>query len=168
MRHNLPKHYLRTLYFTFIFINNIYYCAEVYGNATASYLQPLQIAQNKALRTLHFKDRYFPSNEMHKECQIHKVNDVLEYKLSKLIHSLLRCICRLPEVLHKLIIPTYMIHNRNTRNNHQIYRGACEVLNYRITVDFFENYRDTVITFLYKYRHHSIFYPKLYFPVTVG
>ena len=43
-----------------------------------------------------------------------------------------------------------------------------EVLNYRITCDFFENYRNTVINFLYKYRHRSIFYHKLYFPVTVG
>ena len=46
--------------------------------------------------------------------------------------------------------------------------GAYEVLNYRITVDFFENYRDTVIKFFYKYRHRSVFYQKLYFPVTIG
>ena len=39
---------------------------------------------------------------------------------------------------------------------------AYEVLNYRITVDFFENYRNTVINFLYKYRHRSIFYQNLY------
>ena len=37
-------------------------------------------------------------------------------------------------------------------------RGAYEVLDYRITVDFFENYRNTVIKFLYKYRHRSISY----------
>ena len=120
LRHNLPKHCLRTLYFTFIF-NNLYYCAEVYGNTTASYLQPLQIAQNKALRALQFKDRYFPINEMHKEFQILKVNDVIEYKLSKLIHSLLKGTPRLPEVLHKLIIPTDTIHTRNTRHKHQVY-----------------------------------------------
>ena len=48
-------------------------------------------------------------------------------------------------------------------------RGAYEVLNYRITVDFFRNYRDTVIKFLYKYRHRSIFYQKLYiFPSPWG
>ena len=120
LRHNLPKHCLRTLYFTFIF-NNLYYCAEVYGNTTASYLQPLQIAQNKALRALQFKDRYFPINEMHKEFQILKVNDVIEYKLSKLIHSLLKGTPKLPEVLHKLIIPTDTIHTRNTRHKHQVY-----------------------------------------------
>ena len=85
LRHNLPKHCLRTLYFTFIF-NNLYYCAEVYGNTTASYLNPLQIAQNKALRALQFKSRYYPINEMHKEFQILKVPDIIEYKVSKLIH----------------------------------------------------------------------------------
>ena len=49
-----------------------------------------------------------------------------------------------------------------------LYRGAYEVLNYRITVDFFENYSTTVIRFFSKYHHRSIFYQKLYFPVTVG
>ena len=120
LRHNLPKHCLRTLYFTFIF-NNLYYCAEVYGNTTPSYLQPLQVAQNKALRALQFKDRYFPINEMHKQFKILKINDIIEYKLSKLIHSLLKGTPRLPEVLHKLIIPTDRIHTRNTRKKHQVY-----------------------------------------------
>ena len=46
--------------------------------------------------------------------------------------------------------------------------GAHEVLKYRITVDFFANYRNTVIKFLWKYHHRSIFYQKLYFLVTVG
>ena len=49
-------------------------------------------------------------NERHKELQILKVPDIIEYKLSKLIHSLLKDSHRLPEVLHKLIIPTESIH----------------------------------------------------------
>ena len=44
-----------------------------------------------------------------------------KYKLSKLIHSLLKGTPRLPEVLHKLIIPTDTIHTRNTRHKHQVY-----------------------------------------------
>ena len=46
--------------------------------------------------------------------------------------------------------------------------GAYGVLDYRITVYFFENYRTTVIKFLSKYCHRSTFYQTLYFPVTVG
>ena len=45
--------------------------------------------------------------------------------------------------------------------------GAYKFLNYRITVDVFENYRNTVIHFFYRYRHRSIFYQRLYFTVTV-
>ena len=84
----------------------VYGNMEVYRNTTLSYLQPLQVAQNKALRALQFKDRYFPINEMHKVFKILKINDVIEYKLSKFIHSLLKGTPSLPEVLLKLIIPT--------------------------------------------------------------
>ena len=120
LRHNLPKRCLRTLYFTFIF-NNLYYCAEVYGNTTPSYLNPLQVVQNKALRALQFRNRYYPTNEMHKEFQILKVSDIVEYKLSKLIHSLLTGTPKLPETLDKLIVRMDSIHTRNTRNKHQVY-----------------------------------------------
>ena len=48
------------------------------------------------------------------------------------------------------------------------FQGAYEVLNFLITIDFFENYSYTVIKFLSKYRHHSTFYQILYFPVTFG
>ena len=45
--------------------------------------------------------------------------------------------------------------------------GAYKVLNYHITVDFFENYCNTLINFLYKYHHRRIFYQKMHFPITV-
>ena len=46
-------------------------------------------------------------------------------------------------------------------------RVAYEILNYRITVDFFENYCNTIIKFLYNYRHRSIFYLKMYITITI-
>ena len=120
LRNNLPKQCLRTLYFTFIF-NNIYYCSEIYGNTCASYLDPLQKAQNEALRALQFKNRFYPINEMHKDFQILKVADVVEYKLSKLIHSLITGSPKLPESLQNLIIPINTTHKRNTIKTHQSY-----------------------------------------------
>ena len=44
--------------------------------------------------------------------------------------------------------------------------GGYEVLNYHITVDYFENYHNTGIKSLCKYRHRSILYQKFYFTVT--
>ena len=58
---------------------------------------------------------------MHKDFQILKVADVVEYKLSKLIHSLITGSPKLPEPLQNLIIPINTIHRQNTRNKHQIY-----------------------------------------------
>ena len=52
---------------------------------------------------------------MHKEFQILKINDIVAYKLSKLLHTLITGSPKLPEVLDKLIIPTKNVHNRNTR-----------------------------------------------------
>ena len=77
--------------------------------------------QNKALRALQFRNRYYPTNEMHKEFQILKVSDIVEYKLSKLIHSLLTGTPKLPETLDKLIVKMDSIHTRTTRNKHQVY-----------------------------------------------
>ena len=58
---------------------------------------------------------------MHKEFQILRVTEVIEYKLSQLIHFPLKGTPSLPEVIHKLIIPTDIIYTRNTRHKHQIY-----------------------------------------------
>ena len=77
--------------------------------------------QNKALRALQFRNRNYPTNEMHKEFQILKVSDIVEYKLSKLIHSLLTGTPKLPETLDKLIVKMDTIHTRTTRNKHQVY-----------------------------------------------
>ena len=50
--------------------------------------------------------------------QILKVPDIVEYKLSKLIHSLLTGTPKLPETLDKLIVKMNSVHTRNTRHKH--------------------------------------------------
>ena len=58
---------------------------------------------------------------MHKEYGILKINDVIEYKQSKIIHSLLTGATKLPAILKKLIIPAKLIHSHNTRNQNSVY-----------------------------------------------
>ena len=114
MRCKFPKTWLRNLYFTFIF-NNIYYCAEVYGNTNQSILRPLQIVQNQELRILQFRNKFYPVNEMHKAFKILKVSDIVEYKLQKCIHSI-------PRSFHGLILRTDNLHSHSTRNRSLINR----------------------------------------------
>ena len=58
---------------------------------------------------------------MHKDFQILKVSDIVEYKLSNFIHSFLTGTPKLPEILDKLIVKMDSIHIRNTTNKHQVY-----------------------------------------------
>jgi len=120
VRHMLPEKCLRTLYFSFVF-SYIYYCAEIYGNATSANLKPLQIAQNRALRALQYKNKYFPVNEMHKNFSILKIQDIVQYKQSKIIHSLLTGDKKLPPVLKKLIVPSKHMHSYKTRHQNSVY-----------------------------------------------
>ena len=120
IRCRLPKTWLRNLYFTFVF-NNIYYCAEIYGNTNKTILSPLQIVQNQSLRALQFKTKYEPVNEMHKSFKILKVQDIVDYKLNKLIHSLIHNPATVPEALHGLILKTENVHHHGTRNKKYVY-----------------------------------------------
>ena len=116
----LPVRCCRVLYFSFVF-SYIYYCAEVYGNATKANLKPLQIAQNRALRALQYKNKYYPVNEMHRNYNVLKIQDIVQYKQSKIIHALLTGDKKLPPVMKKLIVPSKNIHSYQTRHQNSIY-----------------------------------------------
>jgi len=73
------------------------------------------------LRALQYKDKYFPIDQMHKSYGILKIPDIVQYKQSKIIHSLLTEDKKLPAVLKKLIVPTKNIHTHNTRHQRIIY-----------------------------------------------
>ena len=58
---------------------------------------------------------------MHKNYEILKIQDVIQYKQSKIIHSLLAGAKKLPNVLKKLIVPAITVHTHNTRHQNMVY-----------------------------------------------
>ena len=58
---------------------------------------------------------------MHKSYGILKIQDMIQYKQSKIIHSLLTGAKQLPPVLKKLIVPVKNIHSHNTRHQNLVY-----------------------------------------------
>ena len=58
---------------------------------------------------------------MHKDYEILKIQDIIQYKQSKIIHSLLTGDKKLPTVLNKLIIPIKNFHPHNTRRQMAVY-----------------------------------------------
>ena len=97
----------------------MYYCAAVQENNIPSYLNPLLIKENQALRALHFKFRCYSVNEMYREFQISKVNGVVDNKIQKLIHSLLSGTPKLCSSFDKLIVSMISIQTQNKRNKYQ-------------------------------------------------
>ena len=51
---------------------------------------------------------------MHKDYEILKIQDIIRYKQSKVIHSLLTGVKKLQTVLDQLMIPIKNFHSRNT------------------------------------------------------
>ena len=47
-------------------------------------LNQLQVVQNRKLRALQYKNKYFPINKMHKSYEILKLQDIIQYKEAKL------------------------------------------------------------------------------------
>ena len=58
---------------------------------------------------------------MFKSYGILKLQDAIQYKQSKIIHSLLTGAKKLPPVLKKLIVPLKNIHSHNTRKKNWVY-----------------------------------------------
>ena len=58
---------------------------------------------------------------MHKSYGILKIQDIIQYKQSKIIHSLLTGAKKLPAVLKRLIVPMNNLHKHNTRKQNTIY-----------------------------------------------
>ena len=82
------KKCIHVRYHSFIF-NNIYYWAEIYWRTSKTIIQPLEKVKHSSLRLLQFQDRYYPTNELHKEYTILKVTLTIEYDIKKLTHFIL-------------------------------------------------------------------------------
>ena len=114
IRYKLTTELLRQLYFSFIY-SHIYYCAEIYGNgASQKCIEKLQLIQNKSLRALQFKNKYFPINKLHSNFNILKVQDLILFKQMSLLHSIKYTPASLPNPTLELLPITD--HQYPTRN----------------------------------------------------
>jgi hypothetical protein len=99
------------MYFSCI-LSKISYGIEVYGSATHTILQPLQILQNKLLRVALNKPRDYSSTLMHKQTKILKIADIYNLATLKFVF---KCVNQTPiEAFENYFQPHQ--HQLNTRN----------------------------------------------------
>ena len=96
----------RQIYFAFIY-SRIKYGIEVYGHCSATNLNKIQILQNKLMKMLLNMDRLTPTNTLHHNLNILKVQDVFNCNLVNFVNDIL--IKRCPDVFFE-----YFVLKQNT------------------------------------------------------
>ena len=87
LRYSIPKECLLTLYDSLV-SSKIGYGLEAYGVAASRQINEIQVLQNRILKIIHFKDRKYPTNLLHKESNILKLTDLYKLKIPKIMHGI--------------------------------------------------------------------------------
>ena len=108
----------RNIYFTTIY-SRIQYGIEIYGSASKTLLNKLQIMQNKLMKILLRYNRRHSTNDLHNEMKILKVEDIYHRSLLTFVY---KCIIEEPidPFKHYFNLRT-SIHNYNTRGQSDIH-----------------------------------------------
>ena len=86
MRHFVNKQLIRTIYYACVY-SKIQYGIEVYGTCEMGLINKLQINQNKLLRILGCKDRYYNSKLLHKELGILDITETRDMLILKFVYN---------------------------------------------------------------------------------
>ena len=117
------KHYIpeknKILLFNAYISSKIQYGIELYGRANPTLLNKIQIRQNRALKVLYNKDFLTPTNVLHSNFQILKVDD--QYKLNVLKFVYKQQNNLLPEIFGNQFVHNHNIHCHNTRQSKKLH-----------------------------------------------
>ena len=95
------------------------YGLEVYGHASKTNMQKLQILQNKSLKILFNEDWYTPTFQLHKELlQLLKLVDNFNHSILQIVYMQRNNL--LPSIFDDYFIMRSQIHRRQTRFAHQL------------------------------------------------
>ena len=103
------------LYYSLVY-SKISYGMEIYGLANASILKPIQVLQNRILKTITFSHRRHPTNDLHSKLGVLKVSDIHVLKMGTFIYKYVNN--TLPRVFRDIVNPrmsSYLVNR--TRSN---------------------------------------------------
>ena len=120
-RYKLPLPILRTLYFTLIY-PHLLYGIEIYGNASASCLDPLVKLNNKILRILQGKNRYSHIRNLYTEYETLPISLLFQFQILKFVYKSHHTPEFLPAIYNNYFIPNSVIHQHNTRSKKDLHR----------------------------------------------
>ena len=124
LRNLLPVFCLRQLYFTLVY-PHLLYGLEIYGNTSASILDPLLKVNNRILRILQNQSIRTPLSHLYSNFNILPITALRDLKIACLMHKYVHHPLTLPKVFHN-----YFTFNRDV---HSHYTRTCSSLHFRST-----------------------------------
>ncbi len=113
----MPKTCKRQLYFAYIIYTKILYVLEVYGHTSRGNINKIQVLQNKCLKTLYQKDWFTHTNDLHKELNVLKVEDIFKHSMAQLVYKQRNNL--LHDVFDSYFKPRNEMHNLQAHNAHK-------------------------------------------------
>ena len=121
LRHMLPMKCRKILYDAFIF-SRLDYGLELYANNnTQGQLNTLMITQNKILKILQFKKRNTETNELYKEFEVLKLQDLHMFNICCLVHKVINNREILPQAINTLFTQNSQVHDYDTRQKEELH-----------------------------------------------
>ena len=114
IRDCIPLSLRHQLYYAFVH-SRIAYGIEVYGVAKQTLIKPLQVMQNRIIKTLFGKCRRYPTNQLYKETELMMIKDIHRQKMYILLYKYANG--KLPELFTNVFNPGLDRIRRSTRNN---------------------------------------------------
>ena len=111
LKHTVPLRILIRLYYAF-FHSHLLYGLLVWSATYTSYLQPINILQNKALRIISNKQRWTNSTILYSDLKILKLQDLIKLEIAKFMFSYDNCL--LPPIFVNYFLKISQIHSRST------------------------------------------------------
>ena len=129
VRHLVPKEYLISLYYAFIY-SRINYGIGIYTQTTAKTIKPLQITQNKVLRKLQFKSYTSNVHDLHKDFSVLKLKDLNRFKLCCFVQRYVHDPDKLPSLAKDIFTQRCQIHSHETRNRYDLHATTINTTTY--------------------------------------
>ena len=112
IKHKVYAKIARQIYFAFIY-SRIKYGIELYGNCSATNLNKIQTLQNKLMKMLLQLDRLTPTNSLHHNLNILKVQDIFKCNQLNFVNDIL--LKRCPEVFFEYFVPKQNAYDLRTK-----------------------------------------------------
>lgn len=115
------KHFLTTADLVKIYYGLIYphilYGIEIYANTYSSYLQKLNVLNNKLLRVIQNANMKTPLAQLYKNVNVLPIQKLHVFNIMLITHKVIYNKSSLPNVFHNYFTPTRQIHSYNSRTN---------------------------------------------------